>query len=90
VTQNSGLNTASLLERFRENSHFSVLEKLASHPHKLTEEEQHAEYKATVEKLRTELDNNRLETLIKKEQDTGLDKSEKETMVSLLISTKKT
>jgi len=90
ITHTSGLNTASLLERFRDNYHFKTLENLATHPHKLTEEEQSTEYTATVEKLRTELDSNRLDALLRKEKETGLDKSEKETLVSLLISTKRT
>jgi DNA primase len=89
VTQHSGLNTASLIERYRENKHLKALEKLAFHPHNLDEEQQTNEYHATIVKLRVELAEHGIEMLIQKDQTTGLSPIEKEELKNLLNSTKK-
>ncbi len=89
VTQNSGLNTASLLERFRENKHVKTLEKLAIHPHNLDENQLANEYQASIEKLRESLNELELDMLINKEQNDGLSQDEKIVLKKLLESTKK-
>ncbi len=89
ITQNSGLNTASLLERFRENKHVKALEKLAIHPHNLDENQRANEYQATIEKLHESLNELELDHLIHKEENFGLSNEEKETLKILLNSTKK-
>ena len=89
ITHHSGLSTASLIERFRENKHIKTLEKLAMHPYNLSQEQQMNEYRATVDKLRNELVEQQLELLFQKERGSGLSSSEKEAMRNLLNSTKK-
>ena len=89
ITQNAGLNTASLLERFRENKHVKTLEKLAIHPHNLDENQRANEYQATIEKLHESLNELELDHLIHKEENFGLSHEEKETLKMLLNSTKK-
>ena len=88
ITNHSGLNTASLLERFRENQHSKTLEKLAIHPHKLSSDQQLIEFKACLEKLRESLHESLIDQLILKEQNSGLNESEKDTLKKLLKMTK--
>ena len=89
ITHNSGLNTASLIERFRENKHINTLEKLAIHPHKLDEQQQTDEFKATIEKLRNNLNENAITQLENKAETVGLNADEKEALKKLLETTKK-
>lgn len=89
VTHNSGLNTASLLERFRENKHVNTLEKLAIHPHNLDEAQQADEFKASLVKLRESMSDTVIDQLIHKEKNSGLSPDEKEVLKSLLETTKK-
>ena len=89
ITHNSGLNTASLVERFRENKHISTIEKLAIHPHKLDEQQQTNEFKATIEKLRNNLNENAITQLENKAKTSGLNADEKEALKKLLETTKK-
>lgn len=89
ITHNSGLNTASLVERFRENKHINTIEKLAIHPHKLDEQQQNNEFKATVEKLRNNLNENAITQLENKANTSGLNEDEKEALKKLLETTKK-
>lgn len=84
ITHYSGLNTASLIERFRGNKHLKTLEKLAVHPHNFNEEQQMNEYRATIAKLRAELTECEIEMLNQKEQNTGLTKDEKDILKQLL------
>ena len=89
VTHHSGLNTASLLERFRENKHIKTLEKLAIHPHNLDQNQQENEFKATIEKLHDGVNEIVLDQLINKEKNAGLTIDEKEALRKLLETTKK-
>ena len=88
IRDHSGLNTASLLERFRENQYIKSLEKLAIHPHQLNQEQQENEFKACLSKLRESLHENAIDHLISKEQDSGLNETEKESLKKLLKMTK--
>ena len=89
VTHKSGLNTASLIERFRENKHINTLEKLAIHPHKLDEQQLTDEYKATIEKLRDSMHENAITQLENKAETVGLNAEEKEALKNLLKNIKK-
>ena len=84
ILQHDGVNTASLLERYREKSHFSALEKLAMHHHLVEEEQLEPTFHAVLQQLKNALVEQQLEQLIEKSRHENLDDSEKEKLKSLI------
>jgi DNA primase len=81
---NSQINTAALLERYRQENHFSALEKLASHDHLLEQEQIETEFLGLVSHLVEQTSDQRLEFLIDKAKSEALSQAEKSELTTLL------
>ena len=84
ILQHHGVNTASLLERYREQSHFQALEKLATHHHLMDESELETTFQAVLQQLKNALIEQQLEQLIEKSKHESLNDIEKEKLKSLI------
>jgi DNA primase len=81
---NPQINTAALLERYRQENHFSALEKLASHDHLLEQEQIETEFLGLVSHLVEQTSDQRLEFLINKAKSEALSQAEKSELTTLL------
>ena len=79
-----GANTATLLERHRQESHFSALEKLASHDHLLDQEQFEPAFIALLRQLGKMSVEVQLERLLEKSRHEPLDEKEKQQLNELL------
>lgn len=73
---NANITTASLLERHRQESHFSALEKLASHDHLLDAEEMDTAFLALIDHLQSNKNNDQYNQLIEKSNHESLSDDE--------------
>jgi len=81
--------TAMLLERHRQESHFSALEKLASHDHLLQAEQTDAAFLAVLDHLQAQSAETELDGLLEKSQHESLNDHEKAKLSELLAKKSK-
>ena len=84
----AGVNTATLLERHRQQAHFSALEKLASHDHLVSEEQFESAFLALLTQLQGLSKDAQIEQLLEKARQEPLNDAEKK-QLSLLLSDSK-
>ncbi len=84
ITENPGLSTASLLERFRDSDQAPHLEKLALWDHMIPEEHVESEFRNTIGKLMTRLRHEQTEMLLNKSRSQPLNEQEKARLRQLL------
>lgn len=77
-------NTAALVERHRQEKHFSILEKLASHDHLLENGQIEPAFLAVLQQLQDQSSEVRLEQLLEKSRHETLDDKEKRLLNQLL------
>ncbi|NND81308.1 MAG: DNA primase [Gammaproteobacteria bacterium] len=86
--QQNEVNTASLLERHRQESHFAALEKLAAHDHLIEAEDLATAFGGLLVQLRGEAAEAELERLLDKARHEGLQPDEKQQLNELLNARK--
>ncbi len=84
ITEHPGLNTAALLERYRDTPDFPALEKLAGNDHVLEAGNIEETFLALVDKLNRQVDDLQTEALLTKAKQTGLTSEEKSLLNRLL------
>ena len=84
---NAHMTTASLLERHRQESHFSALEKLASHDHLLGAEEIESDFLKLIDSFQSQTSDVQLEQLLEKSKHEPLNEEEKKLLNQLLTGT---
>lgn len=84
---NSDMTTASLLERHRQETHFSALEKLASHDHLLEAEQIEPAFLALIKHFQSQATDVQLEQLLEKSKHEQLNEEEKKLLNQLLTGT---
>lgn len=84
---NTEMTTASLLERHRQESHFSALEKLASHDHLLEAEQIEPAFLALINHFQSQATDVQLEQLLEKSKHEPLNEEEKTLLNQLLTGT---
>lgn len=84
VREHPGLNTASLLERFRDTPDLSALEKLATSDHLLEAESMEEAFHAVLRKLDQQILEQRTEALLTRASEAGLNDEEKSLLKQLL------
>ena len=82
--ESENMNTASLLERHRQESHFEALEKLASHDHLLEADTSEQAFLALLRQLRQQSNEARVEQLLEKAKHESLSDNEKQQLNELL------
>jgi DNA primase len=78
------LNTAAVMERFRESAHRPHLEKLVVWTHPMLEHDVEAEFRGLLEQLRRAAHAQRTDALLHKERAQGLDQTERTELSRLL------
>ncbi|MGI9290384.1 MAG: DNA primase [Gammaproteobacteria bacterium] len=88
VGQDESINTARLLEHFRESGVHNYLEKLASYPTSIHSEALHRQFNDTLVKLLAQQDEQRRLHLLEKSRGQGLEGEEKQELLALLDAKK--
>lgn len=83
------MTTATLLERYRAENHFSALEKLASYDHLLEDDQIESAYHAVLDNLLGQTAENHLQRLLDKSRQTPLTAEEKQQLNNLLSNSRK-
>ena len=86
IQQDSSMNTARLLENFRESGVHGYLEKLASHPSSIASEALPDHFVDTLKKLGAQQDEQRRLWLLEKSREAGLGDAEKQELKSLFAA----
>ena len=81
------LNTAALIERFRDSEHRTHLEKLVVWTHPVLEQDAEAEFQGTLTQLQKAVREQRTDRLLYKERAKGLNQAEKAELGRLLAET---
>ncbi|MBX2848624.1 MAG: DNA primase [Acidiferrobacterales bacterium] len=83
-SENHSISTAGLLERYRQEAHFSALEKLTSHDHLLTEDQITPAFLGLLRQLQQQSADAKLEQLLEKSKHESLSEQEKTLLMDLL------
>ena len=82
--ENDNISTANLLERYRQESHFNALEKLAAHDHLIPEEQTASAFIGLLEQLQGQSTDAELDQLLEKSKHQALNEDEKSLLTKLL------
>lgn len=88
ISQDAGINTARLLEHFRDSGVHNYLEKLASYPTSIHSEALPRQFNDTLAKLLAQQDEHRRLHLLEKSRGQGLEGEEKQELLTLLEAKK--
>jgi DNA primase len=88
ILQDESINTARLLEHFRDSGVHNYLEKLASYPTSIHSEALHRHFNDTLAKLLAQQDEHRRLHLLEKSRGQGLEGEEKQELLALLDAKK--